>query len=735
MLATLALPLLAALAPAAASPLARVAAADEPTLEMRLERLAEDLEARRELLHISGLSLAVVHQDRVIFARGFGLVDREAKRPAEATTLYPIGSVSKTFTALLVASLAEEGKLDWEKRPATWLDGFRFKDKTTDAKATLDDLLSHRTGLTRTDVAWLGGAATRDELVRLLAETDNQTAYRGAWQYNNAMFLVAGECAARVTGKSWDELVAERFFAPLGMTRTTSSAAVALADPALSKRYDWDAAGEKFVAVEWVGLDNMAAAGGICSDVVDMAQWVRFLLKRGAWGEGRLVADAQFDRLWKDDDDLKPSYGRGFFLHEDDGQEWRDAEGGKHKLIEHGGNVPGYAAAMSVLPDRDCGLVMLSNTSQTQLQAGIHPLVYDALFGKWKERRPLVEGAPLPKEAYEKLAGTFTGGIEGRPNNSLVVMNGRLVLVIPPGLGQWATTTYTLGWPDKDGRCWLREEPDSWIEIQKDDAGHALALTLTQGFAVRRMKAVAAKEQVTASDLSLDEFFAKRAEAAGADAAAAVRTLRLAGQLSFPQSGVTGSYTLLARGPDELRIDFDASPFGKSTLIVSGERGSFTAQFGSKPQLTPAEVAALRFANPLVQAGSWLDFADEVDLQGVTRATGLGAPLPELALAIAVKTPGEAPGSSEPSSGFYVSAKDFRLLAIEGGAAFPGLAFPLPIALLTDVRDVGGMKIAFRRELQTPDIGTVRLQFSEGEVDVELDDALFALPPPPAPGS
>ena len=727
MLTSLALPLLAALAP--------VASRDEPTLEMRLERLAEDLDARRELLHISGLSLAVVHEDRVILARGFGLVDRETQRPAEATTRYAIGSVSKTFTALLVAALAGEGKLDWEKRPATWLDGFRFKDKTTDAKATLDDLLSHRTGLTRTDVAWLGGAATREELVRLLAETENQTPYRGAWQYNNAMFLVAGECAARVTGKSYDALLAERFFTPLGMARTTSLAAVAVADPALAKRYDWNAASEKFVAVDWVGLDNMAAAGGICSDVVDMAQWVRFLLKRGAWGEGRLVDDAQFDRLWKDDDPLAPSYGRGFFLHEDDGQEWRDAEGGKHKVIEHGGNVPGYAAAMSVLPDRDCGLVMLSNTSQTQLQQGIHALVYDTLFGKWKERRALVEGPPLPKEAYEKLAGTFTGGLEGRPNNSLVVLNGRLVLVIPPGLGQWATTTSTLGWPDADGRCWLREEPDAWIEIQKDDAGHALALTLTQGFAVRRMKAVAVKEQVTASDLSLDEFFEKRVEAAGADAAQAARTLRLTGQLSFPQSGVNGSYTLLARGPDELRIDFDASPFGKSTLILSGDRGTFSAQFGSKPHLTAAEVAALRFANPLVQAGSWLDHADDVELQGLTRATGLGAPLPELALAIAVKTPGEAPGSSESTSGFYVSAKDFRLLAIEGGAAFPGIAFPLPIAMLSDVRDVGGIKIAFRRELQTPDIGTVRLQYRDGEVDVEIDDALVSLPPAPAPGS
>ncbi len=725
MIAAFALPWFAAVASA---PLA-APVGDEPTLEMRLSRLSEDLDARCEMLHISGLSLAIVKGDQLIFARGFGLADREAKVAATERTRYAIGSASKAFTSMLCAMLVDEGKLDWKARPATWLPDFRFKDSDIDAQATLDDILSHRTGLTRTDVAWLGTPATRRELLQLLAGTDKQTPFKGAWQYNNAMFLLAGECAAEVTGKSYDELLAERIFQPLEMKRVTSSADVAFADPLLSKRYDWNSAKQTFTPVDWLDLDNMAAAGGIYGDVVDMAQWVRFLLKRGAWGDSRLVSDAQIDHLWSDDDDLKPSYGRGWFLHTDDGQEWRDADGGKHRVIEHGGNVPGYATAVGMLHDRDCGLVMLSNTSQTQLQSGIFPLVFDALFGPWKERRPLVEGAPLTKEACEKLEGAFTGGIDGRPNNQLVVINGRLVLVIPPGLGQWATTAYTLGWPDAQGRCWLKEEPDSWISIQQDSEGHALALTLTQGYAVRRMKAVNSVVATTSSDLTLDEFFEKRSLAVGSDAATAIRTLRMTGTMRYPQAGVVGRYTLLARGPDDLRIDFDASPFGKSTLIVAGGRGTFAAHLGSKPELNAEEVAANLLANPLAMAGSWLDVADEVELQGTVFNSGIGVALGERCYAVKVTTAGGNP------SGFYVSAKDFRTVAIEGGVAFPALPVALPIALLSDVRNVGGMKLAFHRESQSPDIGKMILQFEQAEVNVALDDALFTLPPPPAAGS
>lgn len=699
---------------------------DEPGLAVRLARLREEVEQRRELLNISGLSLAVVVKDEVVFAEGFGLRDREGKLPAEANTVYAIGSTTKAFTSMLCAMLVDEGKLDWDARPATWLPWFAFKDATTDKEARLRDLLAHRTGLTRTDVAWLGTEATREQLMRQIARSDNFQPFGKVWQYNNTMFLVAGEAAAKVAGKpSWDELLEERILQPLHMERTTSRSAVAAADPLLSKRYDWNAAKGDWQPVEWLSLDSCAPAGAICSDVLDMAKWVRFLLRKGEWEGRRLVSAAQVDELWRDFDpnDVGPSYGLGWFLHEKDGQEFRAADGTRHRVVEHGGNVPGYAANVALLPSHDAGLVLLTNTSQTQLQSGIFPLVFSTLFGPWKERREWVDGTPLPKETWGKWLGPFTGGMEGRSNNALTEQGGRLTLVIPPGLGQQALTVYTLGWPDADGRCWLREEPESYVVIDRDDAGNATALTLTQGYAVRKMKPVVVRNTDQSPDVSQDEFFAKREAVIGGARAAEWKTLRLTGTLRYPNGGVVGTYLLRARGTDALRIDFDASPFGAATTIVVGDRGTVRTVFGGKPTLSPDMAAAFLRANPIVEAGAWIDWTDDVELKRVTYASSLGSPLGGPCYEVIVAAASEAPVA------YYVSATTWKTVVIEGAvSAFPGARITVPIAALSDWRDVGGVQFPFKREFTSPDLGACVLQIDTAEVDVELDEALFSLP-------
>ncbi len=704
------------------------ACSDEPTLAQRLARLCEDLEQRRQDLHISGLSLAVVKDDQVVLARGFGLRDREQKLAADERTLYGIGSTTKAFTSMVCAMVADEGKLAFTDRPSKHLPWFKFKDPKADAEATLRDLMSHRTGLTRTDLAWIGTPATREQLLRQLAVTDPMTGFRAAWQYNNAMFLTAGECAAAATGRSWDELVAERIFRPLGMVQTVTTAAGALADPKLSRRYDWNTKSNDFEPVEFLSVDNMAPAGSICSTVVDMAQWVRFLLRRGELGGKQLVSDAALSELWKDDDDLNPSYGQGWFLHEKDGQEWRDAQGNRHQVIEHGGNVPGYAAEVGLLPDQHVGLVLLTNTSASQLQAGILPFVFDALLGPWKARRAVVEGKVLAEADTAKWLGSYVEDLGWQSvTNVLTRASDHLTLVLPPRLGQWSTTLYTLLWAGDDGRWFLREEPDSWVTFDRAVDGGLSSIKLVQGQQVRRMTPAVVRDTSTPPNLSLDEFLAKRSEQVGSESAAGWHTVRASGSLQVPQSGIRGSYVIAARGSDQLRIDFDATPFGKSTLIVSGDHGALRANVGSTPVLPAEGLALLRFANPILEAGDWLAAADEVELTKVVRATELGAPLPQLCYQVRVKPNG--------TNGlvYYAGVNDFRLLAVEGPTAFPGLPSSVPVALLSDFRDVQGVKLPFHREFAAPQLGRMLIQLDQVEVDVELTDDLFELPPPAQP--
>jgi CubicO group peptidase (beta-lactamase class C family) len=768
----------APLAPTPTAPLAPTPTAPlAPTIDQRLARLCEDVEQRRNDLKISGLSLAIVKDDRVILARGFGVRDREKNLPCDEKTLFGIGSTTKAFTSMLVAMLAEEGRLSFSERPAKYLPWFKFKDPETDAKATLRDLMAHRTGLTRTDMAWMMTPATREELLRNIAETEKNAEFRKAWQYNNAMFLCAGECAAAVAGRSWDELVQTRIFAPLGMTRSGTTSAFALADPLLSKGYDWDDKKNDFAATRFMAVDNCGPAGSITSTVVDMAQWVRFLLNRGTYEGRRLVRAEAFDELWRDDDDLVPNYGQGWFIHPGDAeleavraakakdpaacgpvkdtQSWKDGEGRHHLVIEHGGNVPGFAAEVGLLPEYHLGVVMLSNVSASQLQAGILDLVFDGLLGPWRERRQLAEGAPLPESATKSWLGAYSEGRIGLPPRILQRSSDHLVLVFPPAPGQVAMAAYTLRWAGDDGRFWLREDPDAYVTVDRDAKGTVESLTLVRNGDARCMKPLPQPPPPEAVATTVDELMAARAAALGSDKADGVKTLRLTGTMSLPQSGIRGSYRLLARGSDALRIEFDAGRFGRSLVVVDGSRGFRDNHFTGLETLDPAQIATIRFANPLVESGNWLDHASECDVVGAASVSALGLPmadpisavnrattgLPSLAglpsapsyapfLRVSVK-----PGDADPIN-YYVDGTSRFTTLIEGPVAFPGVPNALPFAWLSDVRDVGnGLKIAFRREAFEPQVGKLILDVKKVELDVELPADTFAMRTPPAPAA
>jgi CubicO group peptidase (beta-lactamase class C family) len=737
--------------------------APAPTLEQRLARLCDDVEQLRAQLHISGLSLAVVKDDQVVLARGFGVRDREKKLACDENTLYGVGSTSKAFTSMLVAMLADEGKISFHERPAKYLPWFKFKDPYADEHATLRDLMAHRTGLTRTDVAWLAAPATREQLLRNIAVTEPNAPFWGApagargparWQYNNAMFLCAGECAAAVAGKGWDELVRTRIFDPLGMKHSGTTAAFARADADFSKGYDWDDKKGDFEVTPFVDVDNMAPAGAIVSTVSDMARWVRFLLARGEFEGKRLVEAREFEELWSDDDDLVPNYGQGWFLHpgdaeiaahkrdpksqamNEDAQCWRAPDGKRHLVVEHGGNVPGFSAEVGLLPEYRLGLVMLSNVSASQLQASILDLVWNAVLGSWKERRKIDEGAPLTEAATKPWLGAYSEGRVGVPPRALQRVADRLVLILPPALGQVAVATYTLSWPAADGRFWLREESDAYLTIDRDDKGGVQSLTLVRNGDSFRMTPLPTAAPPTPPEQSVEELEAARLAALDADKAGGVKSIRLTGTMSYPQAGTTGRYVLVAQGPDRLRIDYDVGPFGHATTVVDGRRGWQENHFGGFKVLGAPECAGLLLRNPFVESGSWIDHAEECEVVGLVMASALGLPLPSDPSIPSVPglPPRPAPHEQwrvKPEGGdavnFYVLPTSHLPTQVEGPHSFPGVPNSLPFARVT-LKDAGnGWKIVVRREASEPQIGDLRLQIDQIELDAVLPADAFAI--------
>ena len=427
-----------------------------PERAQALEALAARLEARLAELNLPGLALGVVADDELVFARGLGLADVEGKKPVTPETLFAIGSTSKAFTATLVGMLADEGALSFDTPIGEVLPWFTPQVKGSGELPILRDLLAHRTGFVRMDMLWYGTGVEPDLVLRTAAKAEAYAPFRKEFHYNNVMYLAAGRACEEVTEKSWHELVRARFFEPLGMKSSSTSIAEAQRDPRLALGYTWDATAKRFEHAPMRELTAIAPAGAINSNVVDMARWVRCLLGKGELEGRRIVSAAALAETWKPHNKVgADSYGLGWFL-----RSWRG-----QPYVEHGGNIDGFAAQVSLLPESKLGVVMFANVSATPLQASIGPEVFAAVLDAAEtpsaETAAEAQAAKAPAENLERFVGTYLANYYQFHDAKFEVLlrEGKLAIDVP---GQ---TTFALLPPDAAGRRAFELVPK---EIQVD---------------------------------------------------------------------------------------------------------------------------------------------------------------------------------------------------------------------------------------------------------------------------
>ena len=217
-----------------------------PTLAERLDRLAAEFDRNRIDLHVPGAVLAIVRGEEVIFARGFGVADVEKKTPVTPETRFFIGSTTKAFTATLVGMLVDEGRMQWDDPVEKYLPEFKLEVQSKDPndRATLRDVLSHRTGFTRMGLLETNTGLSSDEILRRASSAEAMAPFRQRFLYNNEHYLAAGSAAAVAAGTSWHALVKARILDPLGMAATRTSVREAWNDPRTARGYWWDEAGQ-----------------------------------------------------------------------------------------------------------------------------------------------------------------------------------------------------------------------------------------------------------------------------------------------------------------------------------------------------------------------------------------------------------------------------------------------------------------------------------------------------------
>ena len=239
---------------------------------------------------VPGVAIAVIKDDKVVFAKGFGLRDINKTVPVDEHTLFAIGSSSKAFTTASLAMLVDENRLKWDDPATKYLPGFQVFDPYASRELTVTDLVTHRSGMARGDLLWYASPYDRDEILRRTRYLKPSWSFRSRFGYQNLMYLAAGQVVASVSKKSWDEFVRERIFTPLGMKTSSTSIKAFGSDNVATPHQKLD---DKVEAIAWRNIDNIAPAGSINSNVVEMAQWVRMQLGGGVYegvGAKRFIA-------------------------------------------------------------------------------------------------------------------------------------------------------------------------------------------------------------------------------------------------------------------------------------------------------------------------------------------------------------------------------------------------------------------------------------------------------------
>ncbi len=310
-----------------------------------------------------GMMVAVATRDRV-FVKAYGLADAEKNIRATDTTLFRIASISKTFVWTAVMILVDEGKIDLDADVDTYLTKVKVGQRGM-APVTMRDLMAHRPGFEDTFGDFFQSKSGRTFEEALKRTRPARVAAPGErTSYSNWGTDLAAQVVADVSGMPFDQFVAGRLLAPIGMTSTIqhdpkSVAAKSLNDPALEERlaapHKLDAGAPAVMIHD--SLDPLHAAGAIALDANDAGRWLRFLLNDGVTGEKRILSPEAFARMRTRafrDRPFAPDMAHGFM----------ETEIGGAITFGHGGTLSGFISDMTIAPSLGVGIFVATNGAE-----------------------------------------------------------------------------------------------------------------------------------------------------------------------------------------------------------------------------------------------------------------------------------------------------------------------------------------------------------------------------------
>lgn len=433
-----------------------------------------------------GFAVAIVKNDSVIFSKGYGVKDIRTNEQVDVHTNFMIASCSKAFTTAALATLVDRGKINWDDKVIDFLPSFQMYDTWVTKEITIRDLVTHRSGLATFsgDILWLGSTYDAKEVIKRARFLKPTSSFRSKYGYQNIMFSVAGSIIPVVTDTSWSDYIKAHFFKPLGMNRSTTSIEEmkSIGNFALPHKIENE---KVFPFKDFYSIETVAPAGAINSNVYDMAQWIRLQLNKGKFDGKQIFSERQSNEMWSNQMAIENmNYGLGWFIRYWNGK----------KLLNHGGGMPGMISDVSIIPEENFGLVILSN-AETGMVTAIRNYIMETFFlnepkdwnktmlDNWKRRLENFEKENKRREEVrvkntkpslplEKYCGIYEDKMYGKAEVSL--KDGKLFLQFLPSptfkgeLKHYHFDTFYIDWEDEFlTRGWVKFDMDFNANIKQ----------------------------------------------------------------------------------------------------------------------------------------------------------------------------------------------------------------------------------------------------------------------------
>ncbi len=409
--------------------LPNTAKAEEPsktkaTMEGRVQELIPDIEAYvvngMKGFDIPGVAIGIVANDRLVYAKGFGVRSKSNRLPVDTRTIFQIGSNAKAFLAVTEAIMVDRGKLRWDDRVVDLYPEFQLKDPWVTREFRVFDLLAQRSGLPPLVNDILVMLDYKEAaLIRSLRYVEPVSSFRTTFAYTNITHLLASRIVATAAGApDWNVVLQKELLDPLGMKDSTYTVEAIEAAANHANGHRWTPEGTVEVPFTRIFPYSLAGTGDINSNVEDMARWVRMQLDNGSFDGRRIVSSENlaYTRMPKVALNDKLSYALG----------WYNYLTPNGNILWHDGDALSFGSFVGLVPDKNIGIIILTNETNVEAPNSLGVWVLDRILGNAKHD-PVAENLKNAKTNFEATAKLFTKPANPRPFLPLAPLAGKFV--------------------------------------------------------------------------------------------------------------------------------------------------------------------------------------------------------------------------------------------------------------------------------------------------------------------